>query len=178
MAAHTEQALYLAVQVRDQFIDDQEFDRMEPHYNDHVEFYINGDLDANDLIIGMPGTTPYRGSPEGFQLVCDAAGQHVASAMSLANESWSVATGRTPDGYVIEFEIPLNLIDTRDGPEFVPPKTGSLLLMNVAVSDNDEYVSAQTTYAAPWNDGEKVGVSFYFYGEDFWTIGLRLTPED
>jgi hypothetical protein len=176
LAAHTDPALYLAVHVRDQFIYDQEFDRRTPHCNDHVESFINGDLDANDMPKEMPGT--HDGNPEGFQLVRDAAGHQLSSGLGLANDMWSVATGRTSDGYIIEIEIPLNSIDTRDGPESIPPSTGSFLLRNVAVSDNDEFVATRTNYAAFWNDGEKKGASFFLQGEDFWTIGLSLTPEE
>ncbi len=175
-AAHTDTALFLAVRVRDQFIDDQEWDRASPNQNDHVDLYINGDLAADDFMPLMIHTAP--GNREGFQLLCDAAGTRMTVAIDISNDDWSVSTARTPDGYLVEFEIPLALIDTKNGPEVVPAHTGSFLLMNLAVSDNDELVADQSTYAAPWNDGEPRGISFFVNGEDFWTVGLRLTPGD
>jgi hypothetical protein len=51
-----------------------------------------------------------------------------------------VATSRLVDGYVIEFEIPLGLIDTADGAPYTPATTGSFVWFNAAVNDNDSDV--------------------------------------
>src|SRR5262245_33023392 len=82
---------------------------------------------------------------------------------------------RTADGYIIEFEVPLALIDTRDGPEFVPATSGSELLVNFGFNDNDAPVSAQTEYAIFW--AEDPNLSPFLGGEDFWTVSLRLVPK-
>ena len=171
-AAHSEQSLFLAFEVRDQFIDDQEWDRLAVHQNDSVDLYINGDLVANDLIRGMT----YRGNREGFQILCDAAGHRFSSGVDLTNDDWSAVARRTAGGYLVEFEVPLALIDTKDGPGSVPASTGSFLLINASVTDNDEVVTAQTTYATLWNEGKRRSVSLFVNGEDFWNVGLRLTP--
>jgi hypothetical protein len=42
-AACSDQALFFAFQVRDQFVDAQEEDRDTPHQNDGVEVFIDGD---------------------------------------------------------------------------------------------------------------------------------------
>jgi hypothetical protein len=87
-----------------------------------------------------------------------------------------VGTSRTPDGYIIEFEIPLALIDTRDGPEFVPATGGSELLVNFGITDNDDpQTSGQTDYAIFW--AEDPNLTPYLGGEDFWTVSLRLVPK-
>ena len=129
-AAHTKDALYLAFAVRDQFLDDQDEDSSRPNNNDGVDLYINGDLAANDQSYVMSS----GGNREGFQLLCDVAGHRKTTGLGLSNDDWSAATGRTEDGYVIEFVIPLKLIDTKDGPGEEPPSTGSFLLMNACAS--------------------------------------------
>jgi tetratricopeptide (TPR) repeat protein len=176
-STHSEESLFLAFEVRDQFVDDQEWDQFTPHKNDGVEIYVNGDLIANDLIPGMPPAL--RGNREGFQIVSDAAGhQHTTTTGDLSNSDWSVGTSRVADGYIIEFEIPLDLIDTKDGPGHVPASTGSFLLMNIAVNDNDDSQSATQAHATLWNEGQRRPMSLFVGGEDFWNVGLRLTPGD
>ncbi|WP_169980260.1 tetratricopeptide repeat protein, partial [Tautonia rosea] len=175
-AAHSTDSLFLAFKVRDQFIDDQEVDAAAPFFNDDVELFLNGDLVANDLIPEMAFDS--RGNREGFQLVADVAGRQVTASTDFGNEDWSVATARTEDGYIVEFEIPLGLIDTRDGPEVVPASTGSFLLMNVTMTDNDKPVSQTTNYATLWNPGVERGFSPYLAGEDTWLVGLSLTPSE
>jgi hypothetical protein len=61
-----------------------------------------------------------------------------------------VATSRLVDGYVIEFEIPLGLIDTADGAPYTPATTGSFVWFNAAVNDNDSDVHSQQDYAPLW----------------------------
>ena len=65
-------------------------------------------------------------------------GTKTRTALDFTNADWKVGTSRTADGYIIEFEIPLALIDTRDGPEYVPATSGSELLVNFGIIDNDD----------------------------------------
>ena len=82
---------------------------------------------------------------------------------------------RDPDGYIIEFEIPLTLIDTLDGPAYAPAKSGSELLVNFGIPDNDENLSYQTDFGIVWADDPNL--SPFLGGEDFWTVSLRLVPK-
>jgi hypothetical protein len=67
-----------------------------------------------------------------------------------------VGAGRTDRGYVIEFETPLHLIDTRDGPGVRPAATGSTLFFNVGVHDNDTTLSKQLYYGMLWSEHPRI----------------------
>jgi tetratricopeptide (TPR) repeat protein len=174
LAAHSDASLFLAFRVRDQFLDDQRSDRRigSPrfNFNDAAQVFINGDLVAND----MPGywSGVENGNREGFQVLADVLGQKLTVSTEFGNDDWKVGTRRTSDGYIVEFEIPLALIDTKDGPEYRPATTGSFLLMNAAVDDNDEPVAQETSHAILWD--EVPGSSPYRAGELSWVVGLRL----
>jgi hypothetical protein len=179
--AHTDRALFLAFQVRDQLVVAAEQNPTVSWTNDYIQVYINGDGVANDMTAheleeglypGQMGLIP-NGNREGFLLTADAAG-HQDTNSEFKNADWKVGRSRTPDGYIIEFEIPLALIDTRDGPEYVPATSGSELLFNFAIGDNDAQVSAP---AEGWFWAEDPAVGNYQSGEDFWTVGLRLVPK-
>jgi eukaryotic-like serine/threonine-protein kinase len=168
-AAHTATTLFVAVEVRDQFLDDDQTEGNGIYLNDCVELVINGDRVANDL-------TPSNlaGSREGFQILCDAHGSRRTGARDFTNEDWRVGTRVVPGGYIVEFEVPLRLIDTRDGPGEAPAKTGDLLLMNVAVYDNDERVAAQDNVGLLWSDDPRY--RSFQGGEVTWAVGLDLAP--
>ncbi|QDV33163.1 tetratricopeptide repeat protein [Tautonia plasticadhaerens] len=177
MAAYSDASLFLAVQVRDSFLvaDPQALDPVQS--NDHVEVFINGDLTANDHNFG-PASPPSGGadfgSREGFQLLADTAGNQYTGTPEFTNDDWTAGASTTEDGYVIEFEIPLDLIDTRDGPESAPAAPGALLLMNIAITDNDDVTNRQMSYAILWS--EDPALSPYVGGEDTWPVGLHLVP--
>jgi hypothetical protein len=142
-----------------------------PTTNDDVEVFVNGDHVANDL-------TPFgmaSGNREGFQLVADAGGRKMCLAEGIPKGDWKIGTLRIAEGYIIEFEIPLRLIDTKDGPEFVPARGGSELLVNFGFNDMDGPINQQTAYAIFW--AEDPSVTPFLGGEDFWTVSLRLVPK-
>ncbi len=114
------------------------------------------------------------GQPRGFPAHRRCRGPPIHPATGFTDADWKVGTSRTADGYIVEFEIPLALIDTRDGPESVPATSGSELLVNFGVTDNDAPVSDQTDYGIFW--AEDPGLSPQEGGEDFWTVSLRLVP--
>ena len=164
-AAYTDRSLFLAFRVHDQFVDAQESDRAMPMYNDAVEVFIDGDGVPNDF--GNTGATA-TGSREGFQLIVNAAGHQFTASKDFTNADWKAAARRTGDGYIVEIEVPLVLIDTQDGPPFPPPGPGSLLNLGLAVTDNDVEVHKQMSYAylrtakqtvSPWAGGESAGIS-------------------
>jgi serine/threonine protein kinase/tetratricopeptide (TPR) repeat protein len=170
--AYTDRSLFLAFHVRDQSVDANESDAKVPWLNDCVQVYINGDHVANDMSPGFLAQ-PW-GNREGFQLVADAAGHPFTAATGFTSADWKARASRTDDGYIVEVEIPLALIDTRDGPEYVPAAGGSELLVNFKFTDNDAPVSAQTDVGIFWAEDP---VLEPYDGEDLWTVSLRLVPK-
>ena len=170
--AYTDRSLFLAFQIRDQFVDAGDRVQTNPTFNDSVEVFINGDHVAKYLT-RLPG----MGTREGFQLVADAGGHQYTHSRDFTDSDWKVGTSCTADGYIIELEIPLALIDSRDGPEYVPATSGSELLVNFAIVDNDNALSGthQEDYCIFW--AEDPALSPYEGGEDFWTVSLRLVPK-
>jgi non-specific serine/threonine protein kinase/serine/threonine-protein kinase len=172
-AAYTDQALFVAVRVRDQFVEVGQLKANIPDKNDNVELFLNGDHVANDM---MPIFWADRlGNREGFQLVADAAGHQFTQSVDFSNAEWKVGTTRIPDGYIVEFEIPLALIDTRDGPEYVPATSGSEILFNLGLNDYDTPNNLDMDYAIFW--AENRDLAPFMGGEDFWTVSLRLVAE-
>jgi serine/threonine protein kinase len=167
-AAHTGESLFLAFRVRDQFMRAEPVAANAPFLNDSVEVFLDGDRAANDHTVSV-----FHGNPEGFQFVADSLGNRVCSAFRIGLDSWKAVAGRTEDGYVIEFEVPLKLIDTEDGPGVAPAATGSELRMNVGVTDIDEAINKQTFYGMLWSESRLW--SPMMGGEDFWPVALRLT---
>jgi hypothetical protein len=173
--AYTERSLFLAFRVRDQYVDASEIDASMPFLNDSVSVFINGDHRTNDHIPGFFVPCPVPSSREGFWLIADAGGHQYTDTSAFNSADWKAGTSRTADGYIVEFEIPLALIDTRDGPKYVPATSGSELLVNFGVDDNDAPVSAQTDVGIFW--AEDPILSPYDGGEDLWTVSLRLVPK-
>ena len=69
------------------------------------------------------------------------------------------------------------LIDTKDGPQYVPARGGDELLVNFGFVDMDQELSGQTNqedYGIFW--AEEPALSPLSGGEDFWTVALRLVP--
>jgi hypothetical protein len=168
-AAHTSTALFLAFRVRDQSVQADPVLAKVPFKNDGVELFLDGDRMPNDL-------TPVfaLGNLEGFQVTADTLGNRLSVASVVGDTRWKVGTSRTEDGYIIEFEIPLDLIDTQDGPGFRPAATGSELRMNVAINDIDEAINKQAFHGMLW--AEDRHWSPFLGGEDFWPVALRLVP--
>jgi hypothetical protein len=145
--AYTDKSLFFAFRVHDQFVDAQEADAATPHQNDGVEVFLDGDGVPNDFGHGlMGGKSIAYGSKEGFQLLVDAAG-HALTTADFTNAAWKRAVRRLPDGYIVEMEIPLALIDTKDGRGFAAPGPGAKLNFALAATDNDAEVRKQVNYA-------------------------------
>jgi serine/threonine protein kinase len=168
-AAHTDSALFLAFKVKDQYIRADTIASNASFLNDAVEVFIDGDRVPNDL-----NGIEFNGNHEGFQLIADTLGNQYSVAKGMDKARWKTAASRTDDGYIVEFEIPLALIDTKDGPEFVPAATGSDFYMNIGVPDIDDAISKQTFYGILWSDSRMW--SPLMGGEDFWPAILRLAP--
>ena len=164
----------MAFRVHDDFIDDEEEPDGRVFLNDGVELFFDGDRVPNDFSI-VPG--PKRGaSREGFQLLSDSLGRQMTVADDFTNNDWKAATTRLPDGYIVEFEVPLSLIDTSDGSEYAPATTGSFIGFNAAVNDNDSAIHAREDYGTLWMVGPPDLVSCpAIRGETSWRVGLSLS---
>lgn len=120
---YDDQYLYVAVVVRDDAIfDDSPGDAWK---DDDVEVYIDGDLEVE------VGFTP---SAEGFQVLCDVGGD--MGGLHEDATDWTAAAGLLATGYVVEFRISLNSIDTVDGDGEEPPAPGDYIRFTVAVGDH------------------------------------------
>jgi len=172
--AYTKTSLFFAFRVTDQFVDAQVADQPPGVFNDGVEVFIDGDRVSNDFNQGPSagGIIPRTGSEEGFQVLADAAGHQYTLSNTFKNADWKAATKRTVDGYVIEIEIPLKLIDTMDGQPFAPAGPGSLLNFALAITDNDAEVSNQMSYA--YLRTPKSNISPWLGKEDAWKFALKL----
>jgi hypothetical protein len=168
-AAHTATALFLAFRVRDQSVRAIPAAAHMPWQNDSIEVYLDGDRVANDSTPAMPG-----GNREGFRVGADALGNHFPMPAEVGDARWKVGASRTDDEYVIEFEVPLDLIDIQDGPGFRPAATGSELRMNMSILDYDDSASERASYGVLWSEDRQWSLAHG--GEDFWPVALRLTP--
>jgi hypothetical protein len=166
---HTATALFLAFRVRDQSVRATPAAAHAPWLNDCIEVYLDGDRVANDHTPVMIG-----GNREGFRVGADALGNHFPMPPEVGDSRWKAGASRTGDGYVIEFEIPLDLIDTQDGPGFQPATTGSVLRMNMSILDYDDPASQRASYGVLWAEDRQWSLAHG--GEDFWAAALRLTP--
>jgi hypothetical protein len=160
-AIHTSVALCLAFRVRDQSVIADP--NNPPWQNDCIEVFLDGDGVANDWTPAMQS-----GNGEALFVTSDVLGKP-------GDPRWKVGTSRAADGYVIEFAIPLDTIDTQDGPGFRSATTGSELRMNIDLLDFDESAKNTSSYAILWCEDRR-NWSLTHGGEDFWSAALRLTP--
>jgi serine/threonine protein kinase len=174
-AGYSDKSLFLAFQVRDQFVDAQPDDRARPQCNDGVEIFLDGDRVSNDFFFPAPPKGKAVGaSSEGFQLIADSAGHQFTMSSDFTNNEWKSAAKRYKEGYVIEVEIPLSLIDIKDGPQKVAAGPGSTINFGLAINDNDAAVHRQMSYAYI---RARPSVSSPCIGrEDSWSFGIKLRP--
>jgi hypothetical protein len=173
-AAYTDRSLFLAFRVHDQFVDAQ-IEEERPELDDGVEVFIDGDGVPNDFVPNDAALGDVRGSKEGFQIGGNAAGQQFTKSQDFTNADWKSIARRTGDGYIVEMEIPLALIDTLDGPPFAPAGAGSLLNLGLAVTDNDAEVHKQMSYA--YLRTARQTTSPWLGGEAAWNFAIRLVPK-
>jgi hypothetical protein len=166
---HTATSLFLAFRVRDQSVRATPAVAHMPWLNDSIEVYLDGDRVANDSTPAMPG-----GNREGYRVGADAIGNHFPMPPEVGESRWKAGASPTQDGYVIEFEVSLDLIDTQDGPGFRPATTGSELRMNMSILDYDDPASQPASYGVLWAEDRQWSLAHG--GEDFWAVALRLSP--
>jgi len=186
--------LYVAVDVLDKIII---CDGPVPYLDDDAEIFIDGDRQPGDL---QMATTCGPGNPncpnpvinnEGFQLVTSVCNQSLTSPSNNPSIVWESKAGLRPHGYVVEFRIPLDSINTSDtswfsggfpGSSFRRPQPGDFIGFNVAVGNDDNgglsYARTEPgphkdTYTA-W-DGRSVG--WFVFAESDWGK-LYLAPHE
>ncbi len=173
---HDDQSLYFAFRVVDDFIDAQPEDSLQPNLNDGIELFIDGDCTPNDFRNGPLKGRIDASNYEGFQLLVDAAGNKLTVSHDFDDSAWKAASRQTEDGYIIEIEIPLELIDTVDGGAYRSASSGSLIRINAVINDNDELVSRQTAYGDVWTLPDPGYRGPYMSSEPGWPLGLYLEP--
>ena len=121
-ATYTSTDLYLAFDVTDDvLIGDSPG---EPHNDDYVQIYFDGDLVSNDLTLGWSSS-----SREGFTIIHD-----------IADEGGGPGEERVITGAnrrVHEFRVPLAEIDVVDGAGVTVAGAGSMIGFNVNIGDVD-----------------------------------------
>jgi len=184
--------LYVAVDVLDQIII---CDGPVPYLDDDAEIFIDGDRQPGDIVMAIlcGPNNPNCPNPvinnEGFQLVTSVCNQSLTSPSNNPSIVWESKAGLRPHGYVVEFRIPLDSINTSDtswfsggfpGSTFRRPRPGDFIGFNVAVGNDDNgglsYARTEPgphkdTYTA-W-DGRSVG--WFVFAESDWGK-LYLAP--
>jgi Carbohydrate family 9 binding domain-like len=178
--------LYVAVDVIDDFVFS---DGPLPFLDDDVEVMIDGDRQPGDawfaIICGE--FDPFCPIPvvnkEGFKLTTSVGNEILTDPGNNPKIVWESKAGLRPHGFVIEFRIPLDSINTRDTswfsghfppePIFRRPQPGDIIGFNVLVGDDDngglgylrEKPAAHTDSATAW-DGRFVG--WFVFSEADW----------
>lgn len=134
-AVYDEENLYIAVDVKDDFVIDDGPDYWGefPWFDDDVEIFVDGDQVGNDI-------TEYSAGKEGFQVLMDCGGDAWATPGEdniNAVIDWDAMPGPRPKGYLIEFRISLASIDTEDDGAEAAPGPGDSIGFNIAVGDDD-----------------------------------------
>ena len=166
--AHTRTDLFIAVRVRDDVLIAQKNNL--PSQNDRVELYIDGDR--------MPGdckNSEIPGSHEGFQICAGFDGRKEYWGVGINDAAYTVGTSTFPGGYIVEFRVPLTIIDTVDGPEVKAASSGSTLRFNLSILDNDEPVADQQRRGELWHIGIGIAQMAWWTGDGpGWPVDLHL----
>jgi Carbohydrate family 9 binding domain-like len=183
--------LYLAVTVTDDYVIT---DSDVPFMDDDVEVMIDGDRQPGDYAMGTVcgSTNPNCPNPvvnnEGFKLTTSARGAQLIDPAN-APVTWDSKATMTSKGFVVEYRISLDSINTIDTSwwsyyfqqgGYRRPQPGDTIGFNVAVGDDDNggdsYLrstpAAHSDSFTAW-DGRSVG--FYIGAEQDWG-NLYLAP--
>jgi len=117
---------------------------------------------TNDFM-DWEGPDPSIGGEEGFQLLTSVGEARMLSPGGGPIDWWSEVEFR-PRGYLMEYRIALESIDTADGPADVPPGPGAEIGFTVVVGDDDN--------GGPgYEEGDSFGIWdgwFAYWAEDYW----------
>jgi tetratricopeptide (TPR) repeat protein len=163
--AYTKTDLFIAARVYDDKLVASTTDAI--YYGDSVEIYLDGDRQANDF----DGTgTETKANHEGFEIGTDFRSERYVQGVSF--NDYAVAAARCEGGYVVEYRIPLETIDTDDGAEVRAAGPGSTVRFNLAINDTDEATDRYERFGILWtNDPSNTP---YLQGEKAWAVDLHL----
>src|SRR5262249_822844 len=158
--AYTNTDLYVAVRVLDS---DYVFVPNAPRVGDSdaISLCFDGDRTPNDFSVLQ---NAFQGNPEGFHIQ---ANEQQNLSIGVDNNAWTAKFGRTRDGYIAEFKIPLSLIDTLDGPGVRSATAGSTIGFEMSITDVDRDRSNAFTSVM-------CRTSAYRAGESAWVVKLHL----
>jgi len=186
--------LYVAVDVTDDIVI---CDGPVPFLDDDVEVMIDGDRRPGDVHMALicGPSNPDCPNPvvnnEGFKLTTSVCNQSLTDPSNNPSIVWESKAGTRPRGFVVEFRVPLNSINTIDtswfsnlfpGNGFRLPQPGDVIGFNVAVGDDDNgglsYVRGEpaphSDSFTAW-DGRRNG--WYVFSEADWG-NLYLAPQE
>ena len=184
--------LYVAVDVTDDIVI---CDGPLPFLDDDAEVMIDGDRRPGDVHMalfcgsGNPNCPSPVVNKEGFKLTTSVCNQSLTDPSNNPSIVWESKAGVRPHGFVVEFRVPLDSINTIDTSWFSNPfpsfgfrrpQPGDTIGFNVAVGDDDNggasYVRGEpapfTDSFTAW-DGRSVG--WYVFSESDWG-NLFLAP--
>ena len=166
-SAHDDRSLLLAVRVNDDIL---VRNAPEPWSNDWIVFFFDSDRVSNDYSYSDSKPTGVRvvQSREGFELGANIRGVKLSSL----TQDWSCEAKDAPGGYGIEFRIPLNLFDVRDGAGEVSAGSGSTIRFNLHVNDNDDTLGNDLDLGCLWL--EDWVSTLFASGESSWLVDLHL----
>jgi len=148
-ALYDDNNLYVAVDVVDDIVI---CDGPVPYLDDDAEVMIDGDRRPGDIHMALMcgPNNPNCPNPvinnEGFQLITSVCNQSMTVPSHNPNIVWESKAGRRPRGFVVEFRIPLDSINTADtswfsspfpSSSFRRPQAGDIIGFSVAVGDDD-----------------------------------------
>jgi serine/threonine protein kinase/Flp pilus assembly protein TadD len=164
--AYTKTDLFIAIRVRDDKLVASPSSVIT--HGDSVEIYVDGDRQPNDF---SAESNPVKSNHEGFQLGTDITRRRYANGVAF--KDFAVTSSKCEGGYVIEYRIPLETIDTDDGAEVDFPGPGSTLKFNLGINDSDDVAEKPGRYAILW--GNDQSTSPFHQGENAWAVDLHLT---
>lgn len=183
--------LYVAVDVTDDIVI---CDGPVPFLDDDVEVMVDGDRRPADVHMALvcrpfnPDCPNPVVNNEGFKLTTSVCGETLVDPSNNPDIAWESKSGTRPHGFVIEFRISLDSINTNDTswfstfpePGFRRPQPGDIIGFNVIVGDDDNgglsYLRSEpaphTDSGWAW-DGRSIG--WYVFSEQDWG-NLYLAP--
>jgi hypothetical protein len=192
-ALYDDNNLYVAVDVTDDIVI---CDGPVPYLDDDAEIMIDGDRQPGDIHMALVcgPNNPDCPNPvvnnEGFKLTTSVCNQSLTDPSNNPTIVWQSKAGLRPHGFVVEFRVPLDSINTIDtswfsslfpGSGFRRPQPGDIIGFNVAVGDDDNGgLSYLRSEPAPHTDGYTAwdgrSVGWYVFAERDWG-NLYLAPQ-
>jgi serine/threonine protein kinase len=166
----TDTALFIAARVRD---DEVAFKHPRNGPVDGAQLFLDADRRPNDFLRDTKqGPIGRKQNQEGCFLESDASGRKWNPPGGMTDKDWDVAAGAAPRGYIIEFRVPLKILDTRDGPGQESPGPGSTIRCNLSVTDYDPSDGRDAVARGLWL--EPAHTALFGDLEPSWVVPLHL----